>query len=159
MPLASSNKCFFFKKTLHMMMGSPGQLKTGLLGWGGEYMNTRKWRKYVHRRINCQSPSLPTLEFSGSSLTFLEVEPELISRVKKPLGQFISLAEGSAVNSINLEISKSSWLLPSLVPTLVFAAHPHCCHSNVGPHYLSYYSRLIPSCQAILKWLFLLFVF
>lgn len=36
--LANSNKCFFFKKRVPMMMGFPGKLKTGLLGWGGEYI-------------------------------------------------------------------------------------------------------------------------
>lgn len=33
------------KKEVNVMMGFPEKLKIGLLGWGGEYMNIRKWRK------------------------------------------------------------------------------------------------------------------
>lgn len=38
----NSNKCFFIKKKVHMMMGFPGKLKIGLLAWGNESMNTRE---------------------------------------------------------------------------------------------------------------------
>lgn len=45
---------FIVKKKMNVMMGFPEKLKIGLLGWGGEYMNIRKWGKYINKSMKSQ---------------------------------------------------------------------------------------------------------